>query len=303
MPKVLSRALWAGAFALAVLASAQAEAAAGKVIGILGQCLDESGGQRKPLRLGSEVEVGDVIEVPAAAKLKLRMSDGSIISVASGSKFAVSTYTLDPKGKRQDAELSLGQGLLRAVVAPVDHPSTFDVKTATGTAAVRSTDWFIEAKPNDTMVSVLVGTVTLTGTTTGQTVAIGPRHGADVTAGQSPTQPKSLKMSVFYNLIARVEIPVRRPTRRRRHSEEEEYYPAPANPNPAGEPAPPSQNAPPPYAGGAPPVYGAPGGFGSFPGGVFGAGPGGLGYPTRPGGGGYNPPPPPPPPRNRNSLR
>ncbi|HVC50966.1 MAG TPA: FecR family protein [Stellaceae bacterium] len=306
MPHILSRALWAAVFALALLGPARAEAAAGTVVGIAGQCFDESGGQRKPLRLGSPVEVGDVIEVPAAAKLKLRMGDGSIVSVASNTKFTIATYTLDPKGKRQDAELNLGQGLLRAVVAPVDHPSTFEVKTATGTAAVRSTDWFIEAKPNDTLVAVLTGIVSLTSSTTGQSVAIGPRHGAHVALEHDPTTPQLWTMRMFYALNARVEIPVRRPPRRR-HSEEEEYHPGPNNPPPSEGPPPsqytppPSQNAPPPNASTPPPPSG-PGGFGSYPGGVFGNGPGGMGFPTRPGGGGFTPPPPPPPPRNRGNY-
>ncbi|MGH7093414.1 MAG: FecR family protein, partial [Stellaceae bacterium] len=287
----LYRALWAAVFAMAVLGPARAEAAAGTVVGIAGQCFDESGGQRKPLRLGSPVEVGDVIEVPAAAKLKLRMGDGSVLAVASATKFTIASYTLDPRGKRQGAELDLAQGLLRAIVTPVDHPSTFEIKTATGTAAVRSTNWFIDAKPNDTLVAVLSGAVSLSSSTTGQSVLIGPHHGAHVTLEHDPTPPQLWKMSLFYGLIARVEIPARRRPQRHRHSEEEEYYPGPNNPPPSEGP-PPSQYTPPPNAS-TPPPSGGRGGFGSYPGGAFGAGPGGMGFPTRPGGGGFVPPPPP----------
>ena len=81
------------------------------------------------------------------AKLKLRMADGSIISVASGTQMTIRAYAVDAAGQRQDATLSLGQGLLRAVVAPVTGPAKFEVDTAVGTAAVRSTDWFVEAFP------------------------------------------------------------------------------------------------------------------------------------------------------------
>ena len=52
-----------------------------------------------------------------------------------------------PPGSAQKPHLSLGQGLLRAVVAPVERPAKFEVETAVGTAAVRSTDWFVEASP------------------------------------------------------------------------------------------------------------------------------------------------------------
>ena len=75
------------------------------------------------------------------------MADGSIISVAAGTQMTIRAYAVDAAGQRQNATLSLGQGLLRAVVAPVTGPARFEVDTAVGTAAVRSTDWFVEAFP------------------------------------------------------------------------------------------------------------------------------------------------------------
>src|SRR5690242_20890260 len=84
---------------------------AGTVIGISGDCFVVSGGNRTALRLGLAVQVGDILDVAAPAKLKLRMADGSVISVASSTQVTIRAYAIDAAGQRQDASLSLGQGL------------------------------------------------------------------------------------------------------------------------------------------------------------------------------------------------
>ncbi len=79
----------AAASSLFVPLPALADAAAGSVVGLRGQCLIERQGHPSPLKMGDAVAVSDTIEVPADGKLKLRMSDGSVISLASGTKMTV----------------------------------------------------------------------------------------------------------------------------------------------------------------------------------------------------------------------
>src|SRR6185312_4442552 len=122
--------------------SAQAQARAGEVLAIKGDCFAESGGQRRALKLGDAVAVGDEVKISDAGKLKLRMIDGSVISAASGSDLTIHSYTAD--AQHRDVGLGLAAGLLRAVVAPASQASRFEVQGATGVAAVRSTDWFVE---------------------------------------------------------------------------------------------------------------------------------------------------------------
>ena len=69
-----------------------AAAGAGSVVGIVGQCLVQRDGRPTPLKLGDAVAVSDTIDVPAAGKLKLRMSDGSVISLAPGTRMTVAAY-------------------------------------------------------------------------------------------------------------------------------------------------------------------------------------------------------------------
>lgn len=188
-------------------AQAEGGASVGNVVGVKGQCMRESGGQATALKLGDAVAVSDTVDVPADGRLKLRMSDGSVISVASGTKMTVAAYQTDASGQRQNVQLSLAEGLIRAVVAPVNHLATFEVSTAVGTAAVRSTDWFIEAKPGSAQVGVLSGSVTLTSAATRRSETIPARWGARLEAGRDPVEARVWEPQEFQAVIARTDVP------------------------------------------------------------------------------------------------
>ena len=72
------------------------------------------------------------------------------------------------------------------MVASVKGSSHFEVDTATGVAAVRSTDWFIEARPGSTQVGVLEGRVSLAKRRHRNRDRIPARWGARVEAGRDP---------------------------------------------------------------------------------------------------------------------
>ena len=286
MSKAVARALWAIILVPLWGSGAWAAATAGTVVAISGQCFVQTEGKRIPLKTGEPVRVADVVDVPDGAKLKLRMNDGSVLSVAAGSQLTIAAYNVDADGKRHDVELSLGQGLLRAVVAPVDRATSFEVKTAVGSAGVRSTDWFVEVEPGSMLVGVLSGSVALTSKATGAEVMIPAGSGASAALGADPTVPRVWRKAEFNALIARTELPApaapRRPTQqpRRREPGEQEYTPPPpAAPQPEYNPGQynpgqydPGQYNPAPYnpGGGG---YG-PGPAQGYPGGAYGS-PGG----------------------------
>jgi hypothetical protein len=187
--------------------AALAAAPAGTVVGVFGQSVVESGGSRSPARIGQALQVGDTVDVPADGKLKLRMSDGSVVSVAAGTRMTIAAYGVDSAGQRQAARLSLAQGLLRAVVAPVEHPASFEVDTAVGTAAVRSTDWFVEASATAMQVGVLTGSVDMTSAATKRRETIPARWGARLEAGRDPVPPRVWSQTEFDAVIARTNVP------------------------------------------------------------------------------------------------
>jgi hypothetical protein len=203
-PKLRS---WLAAVVLLVLFNAAALAApAGSVVGLFGACFIQSGGSRSPAKIGQSVQVGDTIDVPADGKLKLRLSDGSVVSVAAGTRMTIAAVGVDSAGQRQDVHLSLGQGLLRAVVAPVDRPASFEVDTAVGTAAVRSTDWFVEGSATAMQVGVLSGSVEMTSAATKRHETIPARWGARLEAGRDPVPPRVWSSAEFDAVIARTDV-------------------------------------------------------------------------------------------------
>jgi len=203
MPRVPMRALPTIAVLLlwAFLGVAEAGPLAGSVIGIAGQVTVDRSGQRYGLRLSDPVYVDDTFTVAAGAKLKLRMNDGSVLSLAPGTSLRIDAYALDASGRR----LSVGQGLVRAATAPAGGPSNFEIDTAVGTSGARSTDWFVEAAPGSEEVAVLSGSVSLTSRATGRGVLIPPGFGSRVDAGRDPTPPRPVSQAEFGALIARTE--------------------------------------------------------------------------------------------------
>ena len=186
--------------------AASAGPQAGEVLALFGQCFAETGGGRKLLKPGDAVHVGETLDVAAGAKLRLRMNDGSVIAIASGGRLTIADYRVGDGGASRDARLLLGEGLLRAVVSSFQGPAHFEVDTATGVAAVRSTDWFIEAQPGSTQVGVLEGRVSLKSVATGREIVIPARWGARVDAGKDPVPARVWTGAEFDNFIRRTNL-------------------------------------------------------------------------------------------------
>jgi hypothetical protein len=92
------------------------------------------------------------------------------------------------------------------VVSPVSGSPHFEVDTATGVAAVRSTDWFIEAQPGSTQVGVLAGRVSLKSTATGHEIVIPGNWGTRVEAGRDPAPARVWTEAEFADFIRRTNL-------------------------------------------------------------------------------------------------
>jgi hypothetical protein len=84
--------------------------------------------------------------------------------------------------------------------------SHFEVDTATGVAAVRSTHWFIEAQPGSTQVGVLEGRVSLKSVATGKEIVIPARWGARVEAGRDPVPARVWTGAEFDDVMQRTNV-------------------------------------------------------------------------------------------------
>jgi hypothetical protein len=184
-------------FGLMLSAYAAAAEPAGMVLNVTGSCTDHG----RVLNRGDVVQIGDALNVPAGANLKLQMADGSVISVAPNSSMTVASYSIDGSGR--DVRLWLTGGALRAQVTLVTGPSTFEVSTAGAIASVDSTsaDWFIKAEPNSAQVGVLAGTVDLRSAVTGESVSIPARWGTRLETGLDPVLPRVWAQAEFNAVI------------------------------------------------------------------------------------------------------
>jgi hypothetical protein len=185
---------------------------AGQVLTYNGECYaTTSDGKRTKLNMGDSVHAGDVLEIPADAKLKLQMADGSVLALGANSKMTIASYDVTADGAHRDVKLNLDSGIVRAVVSKMSQQSTFEVSTATGVAAARSTDWFVEYQQATTLtdVSVLDGTVALSGagsTDARGTVLIPPMSGSDIVGKQPPTAAQPRSQAYFDALIDRTDV-------------------------------------------------------------------------------------------------
>ncbi len=194
------------AAALLILSAGAALAAAGTVVGLCGACTVERGGSRNPLALGMGLEVGDTVAVPEDGKLKLRMADGSIVALAAGTTLTIATYATTDAGQRQDAKLSLGQGLVRSIVSHAQPAAGFEIDTAVGTAAARSTDWFVETSASSDRIGVFSGSVTVTSRASGHSVTVPAQRSTILQGGHDPLPPRLLTRAASARIIDRTAI-------------------------------------------------------------------------------------------------
>lgn len=185
---------------------AEAAEVAGSVVGVAGSCFAGAGSERAALKLSDPVRVGDTVQVAHDGKLKLRMGDGSIVSAGANSQFQIQSFALDGSGERREAKLALAAGLVHAIVSHTERPAIFEIGTAVGVAAARSTDWFVEAQGDLMQVAVRSGVVDLKSAKNPAEVSITPGNGSAVERSKLPAQPVQWPATKFDEWIAQTTI-------------------------------------------------------------------------------------------------
>jgi hypothetical protein len=179
-----------------------AGAIVGRVLAVRGEVFVDSGAAPQRLVDESPVHGGDTI-VTRAGKAKIALADGSVVSIGENTRWRVGE--LEGKGASTRLRTNLLIGVLRPIIDKARPPGGFEVETETAIAAVRGTDWVIEATPERTSVAVLRGAVAVTGRAQpGQTVVLrSPGQGTDVNRGAAPTPPVPWGIKRLADTIAR----------------------------------------------------------------------------------------------------
>jgi FecR protein len=177
------------------------------VVAVSGSCTAQRSltDQRRPLKCGDAVRIAEEVDVPADGKLKVRMANGSLISLASGSNMTVASYDVS-----REAKLKLNRGLIRAAVADAGAPARFTIATTVGSATLHSAhshsaDCLMEVQTHAVQVGVKSGSVDLTSAATGGSVSVPADWGTRLEAGLDPVPPRIWDREEFDAFIRRTE--------------------------------------------------------------------------------------------------
>ncbi|MBW2610799.1 MAG: FecR domain-containing protein [Deltaproteobacteria bacterium] len=107
------------------------------------------------VRPGLMLYKGDTIVTMKKGKVRFKMNDGSILSLASRTKLELNKSVYDQKKKSRSSFLNMAFGKARFLVAKLlkFKRSEFKVKTPTAVCGVRGSDFVIEASPQITSVT------------------------------------------------------------------------------------------------------------------------------------------------------
>lgn len=176
----------------------------GEVARIQGHVTKAQGGGETVLATGAKISVGDSIVTGEDGKVDLRFTDGSLLTVGPSSRVEVARFAPKAGGGSGEALLSLLSGIIKLIVDDGSRWGRFAVQTETAVAAVRGTEWLVEAAKDTSAVLVLSGTVEVASRSPGPVFKLGPGQGTDIKAGAPPTPPKIWGAARRQKALARV---------------------------------------------------------------------------------------------------
>jgi hypothetical protein len=184
-------------------ARAQADGeAVGTVTGLTGPASAWSGGAPRALTLGDAVNRGETLRTLDGAKLAVRFSDGSVLTLGAESQAAVNAFAPE----RGNAAIRLVRGILRLVIDPARRWQSFEVETQSAVAAARSTEWVVAFDAQRaTAVFVVSGRVEVRAQDA--SVALAAGDGTDVPEGAPPGEVKQWGQARVDRVLAATTLP------------------------------------------------------------------------------------------------
>lgn len=181
-----------------------------RVIGDLGRVTGAvmvlRGAERLPASPGMALHEEDGIMTAAQSKAELLIADGSTIVIGPDSTVSVAAFAPAEDGTGR-ALLELITGILRVTLSGRTPWQSFEVRSATAVASVRSTDWIVDATRVKTGVFVVDGRVAVASRQSAGEVALTAGQGTDVPLGRAPTPPKAWGQPRVDGVLARTTMP------------------------------------------------------------------------------------------------
>jgi len=112
---------------------------AGRVLRLKNTAMAMQDAVPRPLKVGSEILVGDVISTGKGTRLEFTLKDGSVMTLGERTVFVVSEFVQDPA--KENIALRLLSGAFKASSGKVAaaNPDAMTVATNTGTIGIRGT--------------------------------------------------------------------------------------------------------------------------------------------------------------------
>jgi hypothetical protein len=192
--------------AAATAAAAQDTPVVGDVGRVVGEVTVLRGTDRLPAAAGTVLHEGDGIATGPEARVEILCADGSSIVIGPDSAVSVAAYA-PAEGGAGRALLDLIQGILRVTLSGRTPWQSYEVRSATAVASVRSTDWIVDATRIKTGVFVVDGQVAVTGRAGAGEVMLAPGQGTDVLVGGLPGAPKAWGQARIDGVLARTSLP------------------------------------------------------------------------------------------------
>lgn len=179
------------AFLLAAPAAAQ-DSIVGAVVERSGTATVVQDGRPRMLDPGLELHLEDRIYTGAEGKVRIRLVDGSLLTVGPGSELQLTEFhrRLGSDGEALfDGLLDLVRGIVRATLSEAPQDRRFEIHTRAAAAAARSTEFVVVDDRESSAVFVVEGGVAVRSPVAPGEVLLGPGEGSDVPLGEAPGAP------------------------------------------------------------------------------------------------------------------
>lgn len=167
--------LLGGAATAAMLPAAASAEDAGQVTALMGRAVAQAGGSERPLAVGAQVQVGDLVQTAADSRLGLRLGQSTIINLGPATRLRIERHLVDAGGQFDLVEGSI----LFAHTRPAGtQPHKAEVRSPYGLIAVRGTRFWAGQQQGRFGVFVAEGAVDVTAAD--RSVRLHPGFGTDI---------------------------------------------------------------------------------------------------------------------------
>jgi hypothetical protein len=141
-----------------------------------------------PAKGKTQISEGDTLRTKADGEAVLQWPSGHVVKIYSLSELTATKIMFDKDGGKEDTFLSMKSGRMLAMVRKLgDKDSSFEVRTPAGSAAVRGTQFYIEAAEDKETFIVLEGQIEVAAQ--GEKVLLDANNQTFIQPGKPPAEP------------------------------------------------------------------------------------------------------------------